>query len=187
MDLSEVISDLAAAIVAVDRCGQPFRNFQPGVGPYGEPQLVKLLASKLNQSPKYHGAARTMRTPDLLIPEAWALEFKITRPFGDNGKEAENWSVNLLHPYPGNVSAVGDCFKLKNYTGPERKGIVVIGYEHVPPRIDLKPLVECFELIAGQIMGFRLSERIERSHSGLVHPIHQSLRLFAWELMNDSA
>jgi len=41
-----------------------------------------------------------------------ALEFKIARPFGDNGKEAENWSVNLPHPYAGNVSVIGDCLKL---------------------------------------------------------------------------
>src|SRR6058998_405930 len=38
-------------------------------------------------------------------------------PFGDNGKEAENWSVNLLHPYEGNVSTIGDCCKLARWTG----------------------------------------------------------------------
>lgn len=42
--------------------------------------------------------------PDVLVPNRWALEFKIVRPFGDNGIEAERWSQNLLHPYPGNVS-----------------------------------------------------------------------------------
>jgi hypothetical protein len=184
VDLEEILTDITGAIVAIDESREGFRTFQPGVGPYGEPQLVKLVAARLNQLAKYHGTARTLRTPDLLIPAEWAIEFKITRPFGDNGKEAENWSVNLLHPYPGNVSTIGDCCKLRKYSGSERKSIIVIGYEHVPPRIDLTPLIDCFELIAKQIMKFNLAERIERRYDALIHPVHQSVRLFAWELMD---
>ena len=173
MDLNEILIDITDAIVAIDDSRQSFRTFQPGVGPYGEPQLVKLIATRLNRLPKYHGAARTMRTPDLLLPNEWAAEFKIARPFGDNGNEAENWSVNLLHPYPGNVSTIGDCYKLRKYSGPERRAIMVIGYEHVPPQIDLTPLIECFEVIAKHL-GFNLSKRIESRHDGLVHPVHKS-------------
>ena len=65
----------------------------------------------------------------MLIRSSWAVEFKLVRPFGDNGKEAENWSVNLLHPYQGNVSAIGDCLKLKCLECVERKAVLVIGYE----------------------------------------------------------
>jgi hypothetical protein len=50
---------------------------------------------------------------DLLITGAWALEFKLARSYGDNGKDEENWSVNLLHPYEGNTSASGNCLKLQ--------------------------------------------------------------------------
>jgi hypothetical protein len=32
----------------------------------------------------------------------------------NNGKEAETWSVNLLHPYPGNVSVIGDCLSCRS-------------------------------------------------------------------------
>ena len=110
VELGEVLHDIADAIVRIDTSGKPFRAFQPGVGPYGEPQLVKLIAADLNQIPKYRNSVRTKRNPDLLIPNEWAIEFKITRPFGDNDKEAEDWSVNLLHPYPGNVSTIGDCY-----------------------------------------------------------------------------
>jgi hypothetical protein len=109
MELAEIITDVADALVKIDRTGKRFRDFQPGVGPYGEPQLIKLVANSLNLLSKYRGQVRTKRNPDLLIPNEWAIEFKIVRPFRDNGKEAENWSVNLLHPYPGNVSVVGDC------------------------------------------------------------------------------
>jgi len=183
MNLDELVNDVSAALVAIDASRQCFRTFHPGVGPYGEPQLVKLIAAHLNQLAKYHGAVRTKRCPDLLIPNEWAVEFKITRPFGDNGKEAENWSVNLLHPYPGNVSTVGDCCKLAKYEGPERRGVVIIGYEHTPPKIDLTPLIESFEAVAKHVLGFALSPRVATRHDSLVHPVHQSLRVFAWELM----
>jgi hypothetical protein len=183
MTLEELISDITAAIVRIDESGQCFRLFQPGVGPFGEPQLVKLIAIQLNQRSKYRKAAVTKRNPDLLIPGEWAIEFKITRPFGDNGEEAENWSVNLLHPYAGNVSAIGDCYKLAKYGGPERRVIVVVGYEHVPPVIDLTVLIESFEVIARNVLGFTLSPRVETRHNGLIHPVHQALRIFAWEVM----
>jgi hypothetical protein len=75
-----------------------FANSSLGVGPFGEPQLVKQLANHLNTLEKYRRSVRTKGCPDLLIPDEWAIEFKIARPYGDNGKEAENWSVNLLHP-----------------------------------------------------------------------------------------
>jgi len=137
MDLIEVITDVAGSLVTVDASRVPFHSFQPGVGPYGEPQLLKLIAAHLNDLPNYKGHVVTRRTPDLLIPGEWAIEFKIARPYGDNGKEAENWSVNLLHPYPGNVSTIGDCHKLLELQCTERKAVAVIGYEHSPPKISL--------------------------------------------------
>lgn len=182
-DLNEIVHDIADALVRVDSSRLRFRGFQPGVGPCGEPQLVKLIATYLNELPKYGGAIRTKRTPDLLITNEWAIEFKITRPFGDNGREAENWSVNLLHPYAGNVSTIGDCYKLAELRCPERKAVVVIGYEHTPAKIDLTPLIESFEIIAKQVAGMNLSPRVECRREGLVHPVHQCVRVFAWEVL----
>ncbi len=187
MELLEVATDIMAAVVAVDPSGLPFKQFQPGAGPYGEPQLVKLIASRLNALPKYGNRVVTRRTPDLLIPQEWALEFKIARPFGDNGKEAENWSVNLLHPYPGNVSAIGDCLKLLATQGPERRAIVAIGYQHLPPKIHLAPLIESFEQIAANVARVQLSERIHIHKDGLVHPVHKSVHVFAWEVLGIAA
>jgi len=182
MTLEKIANDVADAVVSIDASDPPFKRFQPGVGPYGEPQLVKLIAARLNRLPEYQGRAGTRRSPDLLIPEEWAIEFKIVRPFGDNGKEAENWSVNLLHPYPGNVSAIGDCYKLRAYAGVERSAVVVIGYEHDPAKVDLTPLVKSFEAIAKQVAMMNLSDRTEVRRGKLVHPVHQVLRLFAWEV-----
>jgi len=183
MELKEIIADIGKSIVALDVTGTRFRDFQPGVGPFGEPQLVKNIAAHLNAFEKYRGRVRTKRCPDLLVESEWAIEVKIARPFGDNGKEAENWSVNLLHPYRGNVSSVGDCYKLLDLEIPERKAVLVIGYEHNPAQIDLTPLVESFEVVVRGIAHIRLGPRVEERHDGLVHPVHQAVRLFAWEVL----
>jgi len=183
MKLEDTIADIADGLAKIDAQRIPFRAFQPGIGPYGEPQLVKLIAEYLNGFPRYQGAVRTKRTPDLLIPNEWAMEFKIARPFGDNGREAENWSVNLLHPYEGNVSTIGDCYKLARIQCPERKTVVVIGYEHLPASVNLTPLIESFEAVAEYVARIELSARVECRRDGLVHPVHQSVRVFAWEVM----
>ncbi len=181
--MQQLVDDIAETIRQVDSCGIPFKKFRLGVGPYGEPQLVKLIAQNLllKCNNRYMGI-KTCRVPDVLIPGSWALEFKIVRPFGDNGVEAEHWSQNLLHPYPGNVSAIGDAFKLLKLDGPERKGIVVIAYEHEPPIIDVLPLITCFELISRNVLNIPLGNRLSRVISNCVHPVHQRVTVYAWEL-----
>lgn len=172
MSLGQIVSDIADACVKIDTSGVPFKLFRTGVGPYGEPQLVRLIANHLNDVPNYAGRAKAKRTPDLLITGLWALEFKIARPFGDNGLEAENWSVNLLHPYPENVSVYGDCLKLAEWAGPERRAAVVIGFEHEPAKISLAPLFRAFETIAAQLLPIDISPRCEKIRHGLLHPVH---------------
>jgi hypothetical protein len=183
MQLDQVIRDVADVLVAIDQSRAPFREFRPGVGPYGEPQLVRAIAQRLNEFGAYRGTVCTKRCPDLLIRGAWAVEFKLVRPFGDNGKEAENWSVNLVHPYGGSVSAIGDCLKLEGLDGAERKAVLVIGYEHTPPRISLAPLFAAFEVVARDVMGISLSQRAQVTRLGLVHPVHQQLLVAGWEVL----
>lgn len=187
MELEEVVRDVAAALVSIDSCGIPFKHFHRGVGPYGEPQLIAAVAKYLNSLTPYDGSVQTKREPHLLIAGQWALEFKLARPFGDNGKEAENWSVNLLHPYSGNISLVGDCLKLSARKGPERNAVIVVGYEHSPPKIQLEPLLGAFELIATKIARARIGKRIEIVHTGLSHPVHQQFVLAAWEVEQDGS
>ena len=186
MELEQVVTDIADSLKAIDSSGVPFKSFQAGVGPYGEPQLVKLVADYLGRSSLYSQGVKTMRTPDLLIRGQWALEIKIARPFGDNGKTAEDWSVNLLHPYDGNTSLLGDCLKLRSYNCQERKAVIAIGYEHDPPRIDLEPLVRSFEVIAESVLSIRLGDRVTATRSNLVHPVHQRLMVVGWTLSGDS-
>lgn len=184
--MQQLVNDIADAIRAIDRCGTSFKNFQPGVGPYGEPQLVKLIVQHLAKaSPDRYGKIKTRRAPDVLVPDRWALEFKIVRPFGDNGIEAEHWSQNLLHPYPGNVSAIGDAYKLMSHQGSESRGLIAVGYEHVPARIDVTTLVSAFELLCRQLLQLPLGPRHTCVVESCVHPVHQRATIFGWILGAD--
>lgn len=183
IELKYFIDDFAQALHDIDRSGVVHKSFRPGIGPFGESDAIKaaLAILKKKYSEKYQEAV-TQRQPDFLIPHQWQIEFKILRPFGDNGKEAENWSQNLLHPYRGNTSTIGDCFKLLASNREERSAVVVFGYEHDPAQIPLDPCVYGFEILAGQLIGIILSQRVEQKITGLIHPIHQVLRVFGWEV-----
>lgn len=91
--------------------------------------------------------------------------------------------MNLLHPYAGNTSLLGDRVKLSALTGHERKGVLAIGYEHDPPQVALEPLWRGFELLAGEVMNTMLSERTTATRRGLIHPVHQQLIVVAWEVL----
>jgi hypothetical protein len=179
MEYTEIVLKIADILKKYDSEMPVHKSFQPGIGPFGEPQLVKEIANRLSAKGT---PAQTKRTPDLDIQSNWAVEFKIVRPFGDNGKEAENWSVNMLHPYEGNVSLVGDAIKLQSLGGYSHRGLFVIGFEHNPVKISLDPLLYSFELIARQVMAINLGERIEQKREGLVHPEHQVLRCIGWQV-----
>jgi hypothetical protein len=182
MDL--IVRRFAEALKWIDSSCEPHKSYRPGVGPYGEPQVAKKAVQYLRATyPAEFKRARTKREPDILVPRRWALELKIVRPFGDNGRPAEHWSENLLHPYAGNVSSLGDCLKLLNSELAERKGVLVLTYEHSPPKVDLGLLIDSFELLAGQILHLRLGPRCSAHLTNLVHPVHQRGTVYGWEVM----
>jgi len=184
MTLHQLAKDFADALQAVDASGRAHKNFRPGIGPFGEADATKAALEILRQrNPLTYGPAVTKRQPDLLIPDHWQVELKVIRPFGDNGKQAENWSQNLLHPYGGNTSSIGDCLKLIRSDRQERRAILVFGFEHDPAKIPLDPCVQGFELLAEHLMRIHLSERVEEIRRQLVHPEHQVLRVFGWEVL----
>lgn len=179
MEFQDIVKMIADLLKEYDTQRPVHKLFQPGIGPFGEPQIVGTIARRLSAKGV---SAETKRTPDLDIQHQWAVEFKIVRPFGDNGKEAENWSVNMLHPYPGNVSLISDAIKLGSLDNFPHKGLFVIGYEHDPAKISLNPLLDSFEIIARQILQINLSGRIEETRTALVHPEHQVLRCVGWQV-----
>ena len=157
-----------------------YRDYGNGIGPYGEPTLVKEISNRLF-SKGY--PSQTKQSPDMAIGEQWGIEFKIVRPFGDNGDPAEHWSQNLLHPYRGNVSLMGDALKLKEEDKFPDKCIFAICFEHEIPQIQLEPLVNSFELIAREVLDIQLGERVEEVRRGLVHEHHQVLRCNCWKVI----
>jgi hypothetical protein len=184
VDLSTFVNDFADALAEVDRSGTRHNQFQPGIGPFGEADAIRAALNELKN--KYfdrYGEAVTKRLPDLLIPGSWALELKIIRPFGDNGNAAEHWSENVLHPYPGNTSSLGDCLKLLKANLPVRKAVVIFGYEHSPAQVSLDPAISAFELIALEVLGIELGPKHHAIREGLVHPVHQVLRVFGYEVL----
>lgn len=193
--LNRLLDLIADGLAAIDLSGVPYRSTRPpyreygvGVGPYSETVLCKKLTAHFvaAHSVECTGAC-TRRFPDILVPGRWAVELKLARPFGDNGEEAEHWSQNLLHPYPGNTSSLSDAMKLLQYDGPERTAIVVVGYEHSPAKISLDPLIAAFEAIALHTLRLPLGPRHTRELAGLVHPHLQLARLWAWEVIRPGA
>ncbi|MEO7453561.1 MAG: hypothetical protein ABIV13_02220 [Fimbriimonadales bacterium] len=183
MELDEFCELFADALAGADAKALAHKAFQPGIGPFGEADAVRLALAHLQElDPKRFGRAQIKRQPDLLIPELWQIEFKLVRPFGDNGKQAENWSQNVLHPYPGNTSSLGDCIKLMASEGSERKAVVVFGYEHTECQISLEPCIRGFEILADKLLGIQLSSRQSVIRKCLLHPVHQVLHVFGWEL-----
>ena len=165
------------------------RVFQPGLGPLSEAESVSRALDELRKAGPYYADAAPCKYPgtkstcDLVIAPEWSIEFKQVRPFGDNGREAEHWSQNLLHPYPGHVSALGDALKLKASTMTARKGILVFGYEHQPAQIPLEPVIRGFELLARDLLRLPLGPREEATFAPLIHPVHQVGRIYAWEVL----
>lgn len=182
MELLEFCELFADALVEADRQGLCHKTFQPGIGPFGEADAVRLALGSLKQRDTRFANGQIKRQPDLFIPGLWQIEFKLVRPFGDNGKVAENWSQNVLHPYPGNTSSLGDCIKLRAIDCIERKAVVVFGYEHLECMIPLEPCIRGFEILADQLLEIRLGPRLAVTRSYLVHPVHQVLHVFAWEV-----
>ncbi len=182
LDLNQLVNQIADLLKEFDST-RPVDNpkYLPGIGPFTETHVVKEIAKGLSAKGI---SSKTMRTPDMSVGKEWAIEFKIVRPFNDNGSIAENWSVNLLHPYPGNVSSLGDCLKLQSLAGYTHKAVIVIGYEHDPPKISIDPLIKSFELLASQIMSIHLSDRAEQMRTSLVHPVFQIVHVIGWEILS---
>ncbi len=193
MRIEEIIKTIADILKKFDS-ERPTdqQKYRPGIGPFREVQLIKEVAKRLTKKriSDQEVVARTHRTPDMSIrtvegsseSDSWAFEFKIVRPFGDNGDVAENWSQNLLHPYEGNVSLMGDAKKILGLSEFQKKGLIAICYEHGNPQIDIEPLLFSFELLSLSVMRIPLGRRVEEKRLGLVHPIHQVVRCVGWQL-----
>jgi hypothetical protein len=191
MELINVINDFADALRHVDSTRPVEGSFQAGIGPHTEDHSRDLALRYLKNQSKtalYYKNAGSLQYPgrremcDVIIPQKWAIELKLLRPYGDNDKESEHWSSKLIHPYYGNKSAVGDALKLLSSDFIEKKAIVLFSYEHEIPRLNTDPVIKIFELILSNIHSIKFKPRIVAERRGLVHPTFQVLKVIGWEL-----
>ena len=191
MELSILVTHFATALHEVDTTNPVGSSgrFKPGCGPLTESEVTSLILRRLREKDAIYEGAAAKRYPngrtecDFVLPGKWAVEVKLARPFGDNGKPAERWSENLLYPYPGNTSSLGDSLKLLGSEFRERKAVLVIGYEHTPPKIPLEPAIRGFEVLASHVMSLNLGSREQVTVKGLVHPCHQQATVYGWEIL----
>ncbi len=195
--LEEIVRDFADAVELADRKRPQARNartgqaFHPGIGPHTESQTVRLVMQELatlqpakygnyKVGVRYRDASRL--SCDLCLGTApnwdWAIEVKMLRFLGDNGKANDNILMHLLSPYAGHRSALTDCEKLTSSTLASRVAVLVYGFDHA--NWPLAPAIEAFEALAR--LRVRLGPRCSAPFSGLVHPVHQSGQVFAWEI-----
>lgn len=184
MSLDEVVRDLAFGIKAVDdqhpvavnqRTGA---SYQPGIGPHTEALTTKLvvetLATRIERWNDYRLGVPygngSRQACDLCLgtdPWDWAVEVKMLRLMGDNGKTNDNILMHILSPYPAQRSALTDCEKLVDVDLGKRRAVVIYGYDY--PAWPMDPVIEAFEVLARQRV--KLGDRAVADFDGLIHPV----------------
>ena len=197
VSLSTFVGDFAAALYGVDALRPVAVNqrsgvaFQAGIGPHSEANTVRLVVERMAEaSPAAYGKhalsvpyPQGRRSCDICLgtaPDwAWAIEVKLLRLLGDNGKPNDNILMHILSPYPEHRSALTDCTKLLSSPLGRRKAIVILGYDY--DDWPMEPAIEAFEALAAAKA--KLGLRLSAPFSGLVHPVHERGAVFGWELL----
>lgn len=198
VSLERFVADFATALVQADAKRPQATNarskvaFQPGIGPHSEGQTVKLVGDELERRDPHEYAHRIAygvpypevprQKCDLCIGPVnnwdWAIEVKMLRILGDNGKANDNILMHILSPYPAHRSALTDCEKLGASRLGAQKAVLIYGYD--AEAWPLEPAIAAFEALARARV--RLGARLTAAIKDLVHPVHASGQVFAWEL-----
>ncbi len=198
IELSAIVKDFAACMKLVDAAKPQAINvrsketFQPGIGPHSEAQAVKLVAEEMERydSSRYQRRIVTAipypelprQKCDLCIGVEpnweWAIEVKMLRFLGDNGKLNDNILMHILSPYAEHRSALTDCTKLARSKIGKMKAILIYGFEH--DEWPLEPAIAAFETLAKARVN--LGSRHSATFAELVHPIHHNGGVFGWQV-----
>lgn len=196
MQLRDLVGHFAEGISAADskrpialnaRSKEPFL---PGLGPHSEAATVQLVMSEIAvANAAYADFVTGVRYPefprqrcDLCIgsPQrwTWAIEVKLLRFLGDNGKPNDSIVMHILSPYPQHRSALTDCSKLAATSLAPKKAILIYGFES--SEWPLEPVIAAFEVLARARVA--LGPREAAPFRGLVHPVHTEGTVYGWEL-----
>jgi hypothetical protein len=90
------------------------------------------------------------QTCDLLWgdPPQWAIEIKMFRPNGDNGKPDDTAIKDILSPFACDRSAVADCRKLAASDIAPHRAMPIYGFDD--PRKPLRDMIAPFETLAAK-------------------------------------
>ncbi len=192
LDLETVVHDLATGLKAADALGLRARSqrgsrlYRAGIGPHSEDAAMGAAVAQMKiKDPMTYRDVRPVPYPqsrrrcDLGIgkPTAWAIEVKMARAFGDNGKLDDTYLKDLLSPYERDHSALSDATKLLEFDcrrGPDLWFRV--------PESTPRTGNEALELLMAAVV--KISTRIEVSFKELMHPIHSNGRVIAWEVLS---
>ena len=191
MELSDFLNGLAEGIQLADATEPVWvsnrgRTYQPGIGPHTESATLGLALEQLASMDPILPFEREVPYPnfprsrcDLVLgrPAEWAVEVKMLRRMGDNGKPNDNILMHILSPYSQDRSALTDCDKLLDSGFGTRLAIVIYGYDY--PDFPMEPAIEAFEVLANRRVD--LGSRVCAAFDGLVHPVHREGRIFGWE------
>jgi hypothetical protein len=195
--LAELVRDFAAGIQAVDSLtpiassSRTGVSYQPGIGPHTEARTIKLVMAHLaDTDPRRNHAYRlgvpyadgTRQACDVCLGSPgsweWAVEVKMLRLMGDNGKLNDNMVMHILSPYPAHRSALTDCTKLLASQLETRKAVLIYGYDY--PDWPMDPAIEAFQVLASRQA--KLTDPLVASFDGLIHPVHRRGRVFGWQV-----
>ncbi len=97
---------------------------------------------------------------------------------GDNGKPNDNMLMHILSPYPEHRSALTDIDKLRTSGFNCDKAILIYGYEDA--QLPISTAIDAFETLARSRCV--LSKPYRAAVSNLVHPVHASGEVVAWQV-----
>ncbi len=189
VSLADVVTDFSLSLAQVDSSKPVWAPYQPGIGPHPESEAVKLITAEMSASKPGRYSVIRLNVPypgggrqrcDVVIgnPPEWALEIKLLRLLGDNGKPNDNMLMHLLSPYPAHRSALTDAAKLRASSFTCDLGILVYGFEYED--WPMAPALDALDVLIRQRTQ-ALGRAVAR-FEGLVHPVHKSGRVYAWEI-----
>ena len=145
------------------------------------PQVDPSLASEMCTEVPYPNLPR--QRCDITVGRSqqnrWAIEAKLLRFLGDNGKPNDNMLMHVISPYDEDRSALTDCTKLRLGGLGDRHAVLILGYESAAR--PLEPALRAFEQLARDRCD--LGPRVVRGAEQLVHPVHDRASLIAWEVI----
>ena len=191
MELEQFVRDFAKAMKAADglrpqaKSSRSGRLYQAGIGPFAEDRAVDLTVAQLLKIESEYDRIRcrvlcpgSRQRCDIVFgdPPVWAVEVKMARFTGDNGKPDDTGVKDILSPFECDRSAIVDCMKLVKSRIAPNSAVMLYGFDD--PLRPLGVIVDAFEALARTrvILGPRASAPL----LDLVHPVFRSGQVVGW-------